>query len=177
MCYSPDGGDRNQGPVIDALPGTAPLRLQLRRLLRRGAGARRVPGLALEPRLAAEPLHRALGRTRARAAATPAEKLGRPASGAALRASAGDWRHFDLVVPRRADALRIRLFAGAGADLALFARRRNEPTRTLHACRAALRSRHATCRIDDPRPGRWYAGVLTRGGAVGVGFKIAAQAR
>jgi hypothetical protein len=29
--------------------------------------------------------------------------------------------------------------------------------------------------VDDPRPGRWHAGVLTRGGRAGVGFRVRAQ--
>jgi hypothetical protein len=34
-----------------------------------------------------------------------------------------------------------------------------------------------TCRIDDPDPGVCYAGVLTRGGEPGIGFKLSARTR
>jgi len=173
MCYSPDGGDRNQGAMIDSCPGA----------LRFDCGfddyfdAAPEPGEYLDSHWnVGSPLNRfiAFGGPAPAPPATPHEKLGngrkRGTSG-----EPGDWRHFRFRVPPRARSARVKLVAGDGADLVLYARRRTAPTRGRYDCRAALRSGRATCRVDDPEPGRWHASVLTRGGPVGVGFQIRAQ--
>ncbi len=71
----------------------------------------------------------------------------------------------------------MRIFAAPNAELALFVRHNRKATRGLFECRETLRNRHATCRIEDPEPGRWYAGVLTRGGTPGLGYKLRAKVK
>ena len=177
MCYSPDGGNRNQGPMVERCPGA--LRLDCNFDDYFDAAPEAGEYLASHWNLGS-PLNRFIEVTSADGTAAagrppaPRERLGRKFGTSGLP---GEWRRFEVRVPRRARMLRVRLFAGPGANLALFVRRPGEPTRELFACRATLRFRHASCRIDDPAPGRWHAGVLTRGGPVGVGFKISGRAR
>jgi len=57
--------------------------------------------------------------------------------------------------------LRVRIFAAPNAELALFVRQGRKPTENLFKCRQTLDGRHATCRIEDPDPGGWWAGVVT----------------
>ena len=90
---------------------------------------------------------------------------------------AGDWRQFELRSPKNARMLRVRIFAAPNAELALFVRQGRKPTQNLFKCRQTLDSRHATCRIEDPDPGRWWAGVVTRGGTPGLGYKIRAKTK
>jgi hypothetical protein len=178
MCYSPDGGDRNQGPVVERCPGA--LRFDcnfddyfdaapeageyLSSHWNVGSTLNRFIQFSGAPAEGAG----------AAAAARKRERLGRKRGASGLP---GEWRRFEVRVPARAELLRVRLFAGPGADLGLFVRRAGEPTRELFACRETLRARHASCRIEDPVPGRWHAGVLTRRGPVGVGFRVSARAR
>lgn len=62
-----------------------------------------------------------------------------------------------------------------GSDLGLYVRGSEEPTLKVSSCQAPTNSNHATCLISDPAPGTWYASVLTRGGRIGVGYKISAK--
>lgn len=176
LCYSPDGGDRNQAGTLLHCPDfvqfdcgfddyfdTAPepgeylsthwnLGSPLNRFLSlSGSGSQLLPGkpAAIET----------LGKQRA-------------ASG-----ERGDWRRFKVRVRGQTRSLRVRLFAAPGAELALFVRHSREPTREVFHCRDAGPGRHASCRISDPDPGVWYAGVLTRGGRIGASYKISARAR
>ena len=179
MCYSPDGGDRNQGGLLLRCPGSPRFDCNFDDYF----DSAPEPGeyLASHWNLGS-PLNRFIA-----FAGIPAE---RPASSSAdhgeLRGGGrkrgasgepGDWRQFKFKVNRGAEFLRLRLLAAPGADLALFARRQGMPTKEVFACRALLRARHASCRIDDPDPGVWYAGVLTRGGPIGAGYKISARVR
>ena len=107
----------------------------------------------------------------------PTESLGEGGKKQGASGAAGDWRHFELKVPKRASVLRVRIFAAPNADVALFARQARKPTRNVFKCRETLKNRHATCRIEDPAPGRWWAGVVTRGGSPGLGYKIRAKSR
>jgi hypothetical protein len=175
LCYSPDGGDRNQGGMLLHCPDSvqfdcgfddyfdsAPERGEyLDSHWNLGSPLNRFisfTGIAGGPPIAAKQTIDELGKRRG-------------ASG-----ERGDWRRFKVRVRGHTRVLKIRLFAAAGADLALFVRRGKQPTREVYACRAARHGPHATCRIDDPDPGIWHAGVLTRGGRIGAGYKISARA-
>jgi hypothetical protein len=175
LCYSPDGGDRNQGPEVERCPGALRFDCNFDDYFDSAPEAGEY--LASHWNVGS-PLNRFIQLAGAEVAspAPAVEDLGQ-GKRRGFSGERGDWRHFEVSVPRRAKSLKIRVFAGAGADLALYARRGKRATRELYACRDSLRSGHAKCVVADPAAGRWYAGVRTRGGAIGVGFKIRANAR
>ena len=181
LCYSPDGGDRNQGGLLvrcadriefdcnfDDYFDTAPepgeyldshwnLGSPLNRFV---TFSETVEASADDPRPSGAP--------------EPVKKLGKRRGAVGAR---GDWTRYKIRVRGHTRWLKVRLFAPPGASLALFVRSGKEPTRMVYACRATQRGRHASCRIDDPAPGIWHAGVLTRGGPVGAGYRISGRAR
>ncbi len=185
MCYSPDGGNLNQSGLTTNCDGAvrfdcgfddyfdsapepgeyleshwnlgSPLNLYL---------AFSADGTPIEP--VSTPKERSDRRT---------ERLG---SGGKKRGATGtprSWQQFELRVPRRASMVRARIFAAPGADLAVFVRGTRKPTRNVFKCRQTLHNRHATCRIEDPEPGRWYVGVMTRGGAPGLAYRLRADTK
>jgi hypothetical protein len=182
MCYAPDGGDLNQDGVIVNCADTA----------RFDCGhddyfdSAPEPGEYLETHWnLGSPLNRFL--TFGSGTVTPTsapsttepdtESLGDGGKKRGASGIPGDWRHFELRVPRNADMLRVRIFAAPNADVALFVRKTRKATRNVFKCRETLTNRHATCRIENPDPGRWWAGVVTRGGTPGLGYKIRAKTR
>lgn len=174
MCYSPDGGDLNQGGVVwDCAGGprfdcnfddyfdSAPepgeylathwnLGSPLNRFISFGGVDAAVPGLG----------------------GSAESPLGAGGKERGASGGAGEWRHFRLRVGSHRNRLRVRIFAAPQADLVLYLRRGRRPTRSAFDCRRALENRHASCRIADARPGVWYAGVMTRGGPVGAAYKL-----
>lgn len=177
LCYSPDGGDRNQGgPVTNC------------------AGAQRFdcgfddyfdsspePGEYLST-------HWNLGSSLNRfiAFSAPSGGLvgtltglvqsllgGGKTSGAKsdVAGGPGEWRYFKIEVTRPARSLRVRLRPQPGAALSLYVRRLKAPTPEDYACRGKRRGGAVVCTIRKPRGGRWLAGVLSAGEA-GASFRI-----
>ena len=95
-----------------------------------------------------------------------------PASG-----SPGEWRRFRFKVPRHAKTLKVELAADRAAELALYIRSRAAPTRKRFDCRSRTVRGRAVCRVRGPLRGRWYAGVLNRGGAAGTPFRLSRKVR
>lgn len=184
MCYSPDGGDLNQsGVTVNCIGAT-----------RFDCGhddyfdSAPEPGEYLESHWnLGSPLNRFLTFTEGSPtpAPTPApdssepatESLGTGGKDQGASGTPGAWRNFQVRVPKNASTLRVRIFAAPNADVALYVRQVRKPTENLFKCRETLSGRHATCRIDDPDPGRWWAGVFTRGGSPGLGYKIRAKTK
>jgi hypothetical protein len=179
MCYSPDGGDRNQfGAALDC-PGpqrfdcgfddyfdSAPepgeylwnhwnLGSPINRFLAFNAA----PAQSLD-----EPISPLLEAGRSRAASSEAA------------AAPGQWRLYDLHLSGIADSLTVRL-SGASAGVELYLRSRRAPTEGASACREAVRRGAAVCRVPRPRGGHWVAGVLNRGAGAGTPFDINARLR
>ena len=185
MCYSPDGGNLNQSGVTTNCDGAARFDCGFDDYF----DSAPEPGEYLESHWnVGSPLNRFLTFT---ADGTPIEPVSAPrkptgpgtdrlGSGGKKRGATGtrrSWRQFELRVPKRTSMLRARIFAAPGADLAVFVRRTRKPTRNVFRCRQTIRNRHATCRIEDPEPGRWYVGVMTRGGAPGLAYRLRADTK
>jgi hypothetical protein len=144
MCYSPDGGDRNQSPLtscadavrfdcgFDDYFDTAP-----------------EPGeyLATHWNLGS-PLNRFLN-------------LG-PAPAPSAEES---WEHHRFKVRRRTRSVKVKLSAQRGAPVALYVRARRPATDRAFTCRAAPGGRGASCRIRKPHRGIWFASVRALGTA------------
>jgi hypothetical protein len=176
LCYSPDGGDLHQTALVPRCPGVPRFDCNFDDYF----DAAPEPGeyLASHWNLGS-PLNRfiSFGTRPAPPGKPPAGKLGRRGKQRATAGERGDWRQFKVRVRPGSANLRARLFADPGADLGIFLRRAKEPTRAVFNCRAVVRHRHAGCRVDDPQPGIWYIGVLTRGGPPGAGYQISARAQ
>jgi hypothetical protein len=178
MCYTPDGGDRNQTSVrncggeprfdcgfddyFDAAPEAGEylashwnLGSRLNRFIAFGPAE---PGLLDTLGGAVQSL---LGGGR---------KTG---AGAGVAGGPGSWQMFKLKVTRPARALRVRLSQPPKGPLALYVRRGRKPTLQKFACKAKSSGTRAKCRIRRPKRGRWYAGVAS-GGAAGTPFRIRA---
>ena len=182
MCYSPDGGDLHQFGVTVNCQGQARFDCghddyfdsapepgeylashwnvgsPLNRFLAFGGVSATTPGIA------------AGGSSPGRGNGN--NFLGSDGKRAGAAGDRGDWRHFKLRVRRSKERLRVKLFGSRAADLALFVRRTRKPTREVYECRRTMRNRHATCRVGEAKPGRWYASVLTRGGTSGAAYRI-----
>jgi hypothetical protein len=179
MCYSPDGGDRNQfGTSLDC-PGpqrfdcgfddyfdSAPepgeylwnhwnLGSPLNRFLAFNAAPQQSPAEAIVPLLEAG---------RSKAASTEAAS------------APGQWRLYDLHLSGVAKSLTVRL-SGAPSGVELYVRSRRVPTERSNACRVAVRRGAAVCRISRPRGGHWVAGVLNRDAGSGAPYDINARLR
>ena len=173
MCYSPDGGDRNQAGTVLRCPGSPRFDCNFDDYF----DSAPEPGEYLDSHWnLGSPLNRFIALAGASTPeavqqAAPPQKLddGKHGGSAGER---GNWRRFEFRVRPRDTTVRVRLFAGPGADLALYARARSAPTKQVYACRDVLRGNHARCVLRDPPPGRWFAGVLTRGGRIGAGYKL-----
>jgi hypothetical protein len=183
MCYSPDGGDINQGGPTLRCPGTPRFDCNFDDYF----DSAPEPGEYLDSHWnLGSPLNRMIDFTGSPGAPTP-ETVPTASEPQTLRAKGGrdhattglpgDWRQYRLRVLRHTDMLRVRVFAAPGADVALFLRRGQTATKEVFKCRATSTGRHMTCRIDAPDAGTWYAGVLTRGGEPGLGFELSARTR
>jgi hypothetical protein len=177
MCYSPDGGDRNQFATNDC-PGAQ----------RFDCGFDDYFDAAPEPDeyLAnhwnlGSPLNRFIAFNAAPPQETPLGAIssllgsGRSrASSAEIAAAPGQWRLFDLQVNGLSRALTVTL-RGAPLGIELYLRSRKAPSEGSYACRDAVRRGAAVCRVDRPRGGHWIAGVLNRGAGAGTPFGISAK--
>jgi hypothetical protein len=159
MCYSPDGGDINQGGTTLRCPGTPRFDCNFDDYF----DSAPEPGEYLAS-------HWNLG-----SPLTLRAKGGRDHATTGLP---GDWRQYKIQVLGHTRWLRVKVFSAPGADVGLFLRRGKTATKNVFKCRDTSEGgRHMTCRIDNPDPGTYYAGVLTRGGEPGLGFKLSAKTR
>jgi hypothetical protein len=186
MCYSPDGGDINQGGTTLRCPGTPRFDCNFDDYF----DSAPEPGEYLDTHWnLGSPLNRMVDFT-----GSPSDPAAQPtavpnvsapqtlrAKGGRDRATTGlpgEWRQYKLRVYGHTRWLKVRVYTGPGADAGLFLRRGKTATKNVFKCRDTTGSgRHMTCRIDDPDPGVYYAGVLTRGGEPGIGFKLSARTR
>ena len=191
MCYSPDGGNLNQFGVTVSCDGAARFDCGFDDYF----DSAPEPGEYLDSHWnVGSPLNRFLTFTAADGAQiepVPTEPVSAPrepadhgtdrlGAGGRKRGATGtprSWRQFELRVPRHTRVLRARIFAAPDANLGVFVRRTRKPTRNIFRCRRTLHNRRAICRIEDPEPGRWYIGVMTRGGAPGLGYKLRADTK
>jgi hypothetical protein len=180
MCYSPDGGDRNQYGSTNDCPGVQ----------RFDCGFDDYFDSAPEPGeyLATHwNLGSPLNRFLAFAAAPPTDPLagltsslldaGRShAATTEVAAAPGQWRLYDLHLSGISRSLTVRV-SGAPSGLELYVRARKAPTEDSHACSQPVRGGTAVCRIARPRGGHWIAGVLNRAAGAGSGFEIDVRVR
>lgn len=187
LCYSPDGGDLNQGGTIlrcserihfdcggddyfnpAPLPGAYlathwNLGSAVNRFIVLGLPGGGDDGTSPPPVEPTEPtptvvLLRNGVRTRAESAAP------------------GGWRYFKTRLPRGRRALRIVVRGGPSQDLDLYVRRGGKPTLESFSCRSTNRDSAERCLVRRPRPGLWFAGVYNFNGAEGSRFTIRADA-
>jgi hypothetical protein len=177
MCYSPDGGDRNQFATNDC-PGAQRFDCGFDDYF----DAAPEPGeyLANHWNLGS-PLNRFIAFNAAPPQETPLGAIssllgsGRSrASSAEIAAAPGQWRLFDLQVNGLSRALTVTL-RGAPLGVELYLRSRKAPSEGSYACRDVVRRGAAVCRVDRPRGGHWIAGVLNRGAGAGTPFGISAK--
>jgi hypothetical protein len=176
MCYSPDGGDRNQ-TVVQNCSGTprfdcgfddyfdsAPepgeylsthwnLGSSLNSFITFGAGDRGV--LDLIGGLIGDLLD-------------PGRKTG---SNRGVAGKPGEWSLFRIGVTRRARTLTVRL--RDASSMTLYVRRRKAPTASKYACRDRAGAQgKAVCRIYGPHQGKWIAGVRNDAAVPGTQYRI-----
>jgi hypothetical protein len=175
MCYSPDGGDLHQDGSVERCADAVRFDCNFDDYF----DSAPEPGEYLESHWnLGSPLNRMIafdGATEAIAGGDEQASLGTGGKKSAVVGAAGDWRYFSFKAKRHSRLLRLRVFGAAGAELALFVRHGHKPTRNLYRCRAVVHDRHASCRLPRPERGRWYAGVRTRGGMPGSGYKISVR--
>jgi hypothetical protein len=180
MCYSPDGGDRNQGGTVQNCGGES----------RFDCGFDDYFDAAPEPGeyLASHwNLGSRLNRFIAFGGADPGllDTLGgavqsllgggrKSGSGNGVAGGPGSWRMFKLEVTRPSSALRVKLRQPPNAPLTLYVRRMKAPTAQRFSCKERSARTTVTCKVRRPRQGRWYAGVAS-GGAAGTPFTIRAK--
>ena len=94
-------------------------------------------------------------------------------------AASGQWRFYTIKVPRHRSRLAVSLDCDdpCGAALDLYVRRRADPTLSQFVCRSAGPGSDESCRIRNPRRGRWHIGVHTAAGTGGAPFEITARHR
>jgi hypothetical protein len=183
LCYSPDGGDRNQGGTVarcsdrvhfdcaaddyfdsapepgEYLAGHWNLGSPLNSFIAFGQGAQ------LDPPCADE-------------ACAAAVEPGAPPR-TATAAPAGGWTYHRFAVPRGRKRLDVGIdgpceprTASCETKLALYLRRRKPPTERRSDCRSQAPGADQLCRVRRPRPGSWYAGIRTISAEPGTAFTI-----
>jgi hypothetical protein len=184
MCYSPDGGDINQGGTVLRCPGTPRFDCNFDDYF----DSAPEPGEYLDSHWnLGSPLNRMIDFTGSASVPSP-EPVPTTDAPQTLRAKGGrdhattglpgEWRQYKLQVLGHTRWLRVRVFSAPGADVGLFLRRGQTATKNVFKCRDTSEGgRHMTCRIENPDPGTYYAGVMTRGGEPGLGFKLSAKTR
>ncbi len=181
VCYTPDGGDRNQGATAYRCPGRARFDCNFDDYF----DAAPEPGEYLESHWnLGSPLNSFLNfegtqaPTQPYAALASLQKL--PGNGKKIAGAAGkpgDWQRYSVRVPGNAERLRVALEVGEGANLALYVRRQLAPTKQRFDCRQRAVRSNAECDRKDPPGGRWIVGVLTRGGEAGTPYTLRAKVR
>jgi hypothetical protein len=187
LCYSPDGGDRNQGGAVTRCPDR----------VRFDCGADDYFDSSPEPGeyLASHwnlgsPLNRfiAFGQG-AQPPPCPQQGCARPVEPDAPRHTAtaappGGWAYHRFAAPRRVRRIDVGIdgpcaprTASCEAKLALYLRPRKAPTRKRWECRSRKPGADQLCRIRGPRPGRWYAGIRTISAQPGTAFTIQVRSR
>jgi hypothetical protein len=173
MCYSPDGGDRNQGGSTtdcsdyerfdcgyDDYFDTAP-----------------EPGEYLSSHWnLGSPLNQAIALGRNQWETTGPSALVRgPVSNPDLTTGPATFHPYSFKVPRRSRGLRVTLTPFPCAPSCqftaqLFLKRGSAPTVSKFTCRAALGAAQQ-CTVRKPKPGRWFAGVYSTG-PIGAPYSI-----
>ena len=179
VCYSPDGGDKNQGAVTNCVGAprfdcnfddyfdSAPepgeylsthwnIGSPLNAFITFGAGS----GLTD----AVTGLVQSLldgGQTRG--------------SGDGVAGADGEWRYYEINASGGAKALTVSLRHATSNALTLYLRSRREPNTLEYACKAKVKRGVASCRVPRPRGGVWIAGVHSGVGGAGAGFRVRAD--
>ena len=183
LCYSPDGGDLNQGGTVTLCAGAprfdcnfddyfdaAPepgeylathwnLGSPLNAFIAFGAGA---PGGGFTDAVGG--LIQGLlegGATRG--------------SGDGVAGAEGEWRLYDIAVTGGAKTLTVKVSNATSEALTLYLRARNAPSTLAYACKAKVRGGSATCTVPRPRGGPWIAGVRSGAGATGATYGLRAR--
>ena len=163
VCYSPDGGDRNQSGTIPTCPGEPTFDCGFDDYF----DSAPEPGeyLASHWNLGS-PLNRFLAFDGVVAAplAAPATGPGPPKP---------KWRPLHVRVPPRAKRLEISM--RAAPSVGLYVRRRHTPTENLFACRSRPRGAMARCRIRRPFRGTWVVAAMQTAEADGRAIRIRAR--
>jgi hypothetical protein len=76
-----------------------------------------------------------------------------------LSSKQNEWKYFDVEVPVGMTKLTVTIKGGEG-DADLYVRRGRQPDRSNWKCRPDLEGNDETCRIDNPRDGTWFIGIL-----------------
>jgi Bacterial pre-peptidase C-terminal domain/Metallo-peptidase family M12B Reprolysin-like len=202
MCYSPDGGDLNQGGTVqlctdrlyfdcghdsyfdvDPEPGD-----YLASNWNMGSPVNRFIEFDSEwtpppapPSAPAEPSPPAAQPPpeQSSAADDGVTKLANRVPFADTAASGGEWKRYTVRVPRGSTKLVVKLDCAAECSdqLDLYLRSRDETTLTEYDCRSTSASSDEACRVRTPRRGRWQIGVHTAEGPGGSEYEIVARSR
>jgi hypothetical protein len=174
LCYSPDGGDLNQGGITYRCDG----RVQFDCGFDDYFDSAPEPGEYLAGHWnLGSPLNQfvSFGERPADADAA-AVKLRPDRLRGEQSAMPGGSRAFWVRVPKRTRRLEITMRAPAGFDLDLYVGVKPAPgEETGYRCRSATGSAVERCVIRRPAKGRWYAGVPTVFGGAGAPFTVRAR--
>ena len=188
LCYSPDGGDRNQGGTItrcsdrvhfdcaadDYFDSTPEAGEYLAKNWNLGSPLNRF--IAFGP--APQPDQACAGGE----CATPVDADAPRHT--TMAAPAGGWTYHRFRVRRGLRRVDVGIdgpceprASGCEAKLALYVRRRKAPTRRRADCRSTEPGADQLCRVRRPRPGRWFAGVRTISAEPGTAYTIQVRSR
>jgi hypothetical protein len=170
VCYSPDGGDRNQ----DGVEYRCDNRIQFDCGFDDYFDSAPEPGeyLAGHWNLGSPyNLFIAFGQRPEEAGALRL-RHGRALSESS--AEAGVSRGFWVRVPKRTRKLTVTVRSPDGFDLDLYVGKTQSPGEESYVCRASTGASVERCVIRRPAAGRWYAGVPTIWGQAGVPFSVRA---
>jgi hypothetical protein len=194
LCYSPDGGDRNQGGVVsrcgtkvtfdcgnDDYFDSAPepgeylaenwnLGSALNRFIVYGQGNPIGPGS--QGSQADPPCEE-------RRCAVPISTDGTERTGQA--AATGGWSFYRVAIPKRSKRVEFVLRGPAcegtcDTDLDLYARSKRPPSEKKFDCSSKRVGSAEKCRVKRPRGGRFYVGVRSVKSAAGASFTIRTSA-
>jgi hypothetical protein len=173
VCYSPDGGDLNQGAVTDRCPN----RIQF------DCGADDYFDTAPEPGEylsqhwnLGSPLNRFMVFGERPPEATPEPmRLRDDRTQRGASAGPGVSSAFWVRVPRKARRLRVTVLGPGIEDLDLYVGTSRSPGEESYRCRSTTGSSIERCVVRHPEPGRWYAGVPPITGDAGVPFRVTAE--